>query len=685
LRLLTGPRVNLGAADLHALGAFAADRVAEDRDAAPRAGLGGAVVESDVVDHRSIIDTLDDLPAPGHRSRDGRALTGAGHARLTELARALRELRGLTYLGLPGLVVAAERLLGLDIEVAVADAFVLPGTGDLRVRCGRAHLDGFRDVAASFAQTADFATLGAFLAWLDVAEREERGLDQPVREPDPDAVQVITGHGAKGLEWDVVAIPGLVDGVFPTTAAPRAGPRTESGWLAETGALPYPLRGDAADLPRFDWQAAGDTLELAQRRTEFREACGARGLAEERRLAYVAATRARRDLLLTAHWWGTSASPRVLSPFLVEVLDAGWVSRDGWAPEPEPAVTRPTQPVVTAVWPGGDTGAHAVLRAAASLVESAGVEPTVAVPMGAVRMGAVRMGAESAAAGSTDAEPAGAGPTGAESAGAGPTDAEPAAGMATTGGVDLAGLARLLLAERDGRPSSSVAMPAHLAASGLVRLAADRAAFTLQVRRPIPMEPTLAARRGTRFHEWVEHYFTSSALVDTDDLPGAGGGADPQLALLQARFLAGEWAARIPVAIEQDIETPIGGVMVRARIDAVFPDPWVVHAGVQAGSDPGGAVRAGDEAREPRPVIVVDWKTGAPPTDEASRAAREVQLAVYRLAWSRWAGLPLDQVGAAFHYVSTGETIRPTRLLTEAELDALVRADGLVPGARVPE
>src|SRR5690606_38467335 len=201
-------------------------------------------------------------------------------------------------LSLPELVVAAERALGLDVEVATAEMLasaVSAGPGGAPAaegisRRGREHLDAFRDVAASFAQSADVATLGAFLAWLGVAGDQERGLDMPVRDPDPDAVQVITAHAAKGLEWDVVAVPGLVDGVFPSQAESSQG-RTDSGWLTDLAALPYHLRGDADDLPELAWQDATDTKDLADRRAEFRLACGAHRLAEERRLAYVAFTR----------------------------------------------------------------------------------------------------------------------------------------------------------------------------------------------------------------------------------------------------------------------------------------------------------------------------------------------------------------------------------------------------------
>jgi DNA helicase-2/ATP-dependent DNA helicase PcrA len=335
------------------------------------------VIEGDVVDQRSLVDALDDLPAPGQPARDGRMLSPAGHERLTALAALLRSLRGLTYLSLPELVVQAERALGLDVEVATADVLAaVAGMGDQVSVRGRAHLDAFRDVTAGFAQASDSQTLGAFLAYLGVARGAERGLDLPVTEPDPDAVQVITVHGAKGLEWDVVAIPGLVDGVFPAKAETAGGQRADNAWLTDAGALPYPLRGDAADLPVFAWETAADFVDLGELRERFREAAGAHALAEERRLAYVAVTRARHDLLLTGHWWGTGRRPRRLSPFLIELVEAGLVAADGWAVQPADGDTNPlAETEVTATWPAADPAdpgsVRSVVRVTAALVEYA--------------------------------------------------------------------------------------------------------------------------------------------------------------------------------------------------------------------------------------------------------------------------------------------------------------------------
>ncbi len=379
----------------------------------------------------------------------------------------------------------------------------------------REHLDAFRDVAATFTQTADVVTLGAFLAWLGVASTRENGLDLPVREPDPDAVQVITAHAAKGLEWDVVVVPGLVDGVFPTTAESSSGVRADSGWLTDVSQLPYPLRGDAADLPEFRFDLAADTKELVARRDEFRAASGEHQLAEERRLAYVAFTRARRELYLTASWWQTGSRPRALSPFLVELVEAGVVTADGWSAPPGPDDSNPLEDVeVTGTWPVPDDApggsARSVLRDTAAAVERAAVERAAVERAAAERAASVGAEASDTARGQRTADDA-SGPAGLTAPSGVLVDAE---------GRDLVALARVLLAERAERSGREVELPAHVSASSLVRLAADRDEYALHLRRPVPVEPTVHARRGTRFHLWAERYFTTSSLLDVEDLPG---------------------------------------------------------------------------------------------------------------------------------------------------------------------
>ncbi len=112
------------------------------------------------------------------------------------------------------------------------------------------------------------------------------GDDPPTADIDPDAnaVAVMTVHKAKGLEFPVVFLPGLVAGRFPATGR------------REPLALPVELVNET--LPEGDYQ-----------------------LQEERRLFYVGMTRARDELVLShaADYGGQRA--RRVSPFVLEALD----------------------------------------------------------------------------------------------------------------------------------------------------------------------------------------------------------------------------------------------------------------------------------------------------------------------------------------------------------------------------
>jgi DNA helicase-2/ATP-dependent DNA helicase PcrA len=520
--------------------------------------------------------------------------------RLVGLRDAIRALRSMTGMPLVDLAGEAERVLGLDIEVLSRPEHT-PTTA-------RAHLDAFADVAASFSGSADRPTLGGFLSWLDAAQAQERGLDKGYVEVSTDAVQVLTVHAAKGLEWDVVAVPGLVEGSFPARSGSttsfkdghwRMSPPADKGWIGGLSGVPYDLRGDCSGLPALRWRSAPDLLALESEVSDFISAGGEHGIDQERRLAYVAFTRARRELLLTAPVWADPTTPRITSRFLTELVDHPdlGLRPQAWEPLPEPE--RDTKPVnprqsqpVSAIWPSDPMAAR---RAQLSVA--------VKEVLGAMA--------------DLDAE--------------GSLEGQEVAGRES----ELV----TLLAERDSaaRPRDiEVRCPRHLSASAVVALAGDPLAFAGDLRRPMPAAPALAARRGTAFHAWVEQHFARAAFVDLLDLPGSAD-SDPaddgELPLMKERFLASEWARRRPEAIEVAIETTVAEMSIRGRIDAVFPRP-------------GGG------------FTVVDWKSGAKPTGDRARF-RALQLEAYRLAFARLRGLATDQVDAAFYYAGTGETVFP--------------------------
>jgi DNA helicase-2/ATP-dependent DNA helicase PcrA len=551
----------------------------------------------------SLVEAIERPPGSTWVDPAGRRLTAAGLARVRRLRAALRTIRAQSFLPLPELVAAAERTLGLDIEVLAQ-----PGSD---ARDARRHLDEFAEVAAGFSEGSQEPTLGAFLAWLEAAAEHERGLDRVEGETDPFAVQVLTVHAAKGLEWDVVAVVGLADGSFPAYDGPVTGAPASSAWLTALTALPYPLRGDAEDLPHLDVDGPPDHAAMAQEWGDFRRRAGEHLLAEERRLAYVAVTRARHHLVLAGSWWKEQVQlPRPPSRFLAELrrreVLTDVVGRAEWD-APADAQNPLDQQRAGGTWPPPATaGTEEVVHRGARAVRTA-----LASRSSTARERRLPDGLSARA-------------------------------------EQWVRDVELLLAERaaEASPAQDVVLPAHLSASSVVRLVADPAAFALERRRPVPEEPAAAARRGTRFHAWVERHFGAATLLDVEDFAAADDERvepDPGLEELQAAFLASPWAARTPLAVEVSLETPVGGAMIRCRVDAVFATP----DGVQ----------------------IVDWKTGPPPRPGADADARQVQLALYRLAWSRLHDMPLSSVSAAFYHVAQ-DVVVPAEPLGEDEIVA---------------
>ena len=207
--------------------------------------------------------------------------------------------------------------------------------------------------------------------------------------------------------------------------------------------------------------------------------------------------------------------------------------------------------------------------------------------------------------------------------------------------ADIAALRRERQAERSRR--DVVVLPDTMSVTEVQRLLADPQDYAMQVRRPMPRRPSAQARRGTRFHDWVAARWQQRVLIDDADLAADRDLDlldDAELAPMAAAFEAGVYADRRPTHIEYPFTVVLAGIPVSGRIDAVYAD------------GPGWEV--------------VDWKTGARPS------ADPLQLAVYRLAWAKLAGVPPEAVSAAFYYVPTGRRVVQVDLPDEEALGRLL-------------
>ncbi|KRC50650.1 ATP-dependent DNA helicase [Leifsonia sp. Root227] len=599
IRLLTGARWRIGPKDIAALRNVASWLAARDHrfqelDPEVRRRLRQSVASDESA---SLVDALDFVVEAKEGHSQLSAFSEDGLHRMRLAGRQLDHLRSRVGLDLLDLVTLVQQELLLDIEVAANETAQL----------GQASLDAFAEQVSSYLASDDQATLGSFLAWLAEAERRDN-LAPRSEEPEPGTVQILTIHGSKGLEWDIVAVPRMVDGELP------GAPQSKRGWF-EFGALPYEFRGDSTELPVLAWRTAETQKDVDESMTAFEEEIVARHAAEQRRLIYVAVTRAKEHLLLSGSYWSTQKKPRGPGAYLLELQAAGLLPDDAFPECDEPDENPFAIDAQTVTWPLDPLGSrHQRVHAAAAAVQAA-IER-------------------------------------------GPGD----------GGVYANDL-DLLLAERARRESDAglVELPTRIPASRFKDYVSDPASVAAALRRPMPERPYRQTRLGTLFHGWVEQrYGTLAGAADVIDA-AANELDDPagelleaeQLAELQRTFAASEWAGRRPDEVEIEIHVTLAGQVVVCKLDAVYPADDGVHS-----------------------HQIVDWKTGKAPRDAADLERKQLQLALYRLAYAQYAGVDPESIDAVFYFVADDEVIRPERLYSAEELRSLWSSStGFIPPA----
>lgn len=565
------------------------------------------------------------------------ALSPAGLYQAKRLGRILQEANAAANLELVDFISWAERALGLDVEAAARV--------DVNEVGARA-LAALRAQATSFKAQNPEAGAQVFLGWLNAAQDQERGLELPEVEPAPGAVQVLTVHASKGLEWDIVVVPGLVEANFPSY---RSRPKEDytvlaNSWITQVSEFPHTLRRDYDSLPPCPFiglspQAGKDAILAAGE--EYRSELGKWEVAEERRLAYVAYTRARSQLLLTtSHYAALSKTPKMTSRFLKELERSQMVQFLADDERDDDLNNRALDQSSVSVWP------HQ-LDALASLEEPGVAEPSVAEPDGA--------GLSAAAPGQAVPGQAVLGKQAGLS-----LRLRAAALVSAAGGCQGAGSeealqipeglapqlddwwrqARLLLQERQIRQENGqeIVLPSHLAATAMAKVGKED--FIMSLRRPLPPPPSKAARLGTAFHEEMSQRLNSEGTL----LSLAEAGSD-RLSPAD-RKQVNDWLDNVadleilqgysPYATEIDQEIRLAGFNVRCRIDAVF--------------------KAVEKGRAQ--WLIVDWKTGG-------QRVRVDQLSLYVHAWAASQNVDISQVRAAYVYVQDGhvDELRPRQII----------------------
>ncbi|HVF12375.1 MAG TPA: 3'-5' exonuclease, partial [Actinomycetota bacterium] len=406
----------------------------------------------------------------------------------------------------------------------------------------KANLTNFLGVVASFAPISGEPSIDAFLAYLDAAEDVDETLDLGAPAAG-DSVKLMTVHQAKGLEFEVVFVPCVaarsneageyVDSFFPDI-------RT-SNPMTSHSQLPPSVREDAEHLPS-PWTVDRKGDPVAKKKAQFKKDLAERAIEDERRLFYVAITRAKQLLYVTAAWWyERQRKERGPSQFFAEVAQSPETEVLSADDLPE---LNPLQELLArqAIWPP---------------------DPARSIP-------------------SDDVFP----------------DGYPAVIDQLIGGslseTDLLALVddraeaeRLLddyrqqiasLVTPIQEPSRMPLSPVSMSATQAVALSEGSATIE-QLMRPVPQRPSAARRIGTEIHRWIEEQGRGLAgLADEEslDLPSAHV-EQAELEALRQGFVSMGYATRKLAQLdtgEPMAEVPfvlkIGDRLVRGRIDAVY-------------------------------------------------------------------------------------------------------------------
>lgn len=512
-RILAGPRWRIGPRDLAIIGALAQQFV---REIGARTNTRQPLIERlhatvDRVDPAELPSLFEACAAIVDESDDASdalaQLSPQARSRLRSCVWQIRDLRAHAMDPPVELISRVLSLTGLGAQILVGEA-------ERVAERGRAVAE-FMDLAGRFIDIDGRVGLSAFLARLDDAEAYD---DAPTFEPvlDESAVRLMTVHKAKGLQAPHVFVAGLAKGKFPTD-------RARDRWPKHAHVVPWRLRDDAPlslvgypDLKEGPRTASAEEFAAASKRYEQEE---------ERRLCYVAVTRAESSVTLSGYGWGSADTYRGPSEYL-------WEARS-WCEAHEGEI-------VTWADPPAEGDAHPLAGAAHG--------PGDVWPQGADSNGVAQHAAHAVHNEITRAREQGPAP------------------------LSEQALA-LVQEERSRRRRPTPQLPRRTSVTEMIRWRADPQGAAERLLRPMPEPPSVAAYRGQRLHAWIEEHYRARRLLDLDDIPGAmDADLDDQewLHSLQAAFMATRFAQLEPVALEEPFCLFLDGHEVRGRIDAVF-------------------------------------------------------------------------------------------------------------------
>lgn len=648
--------------------------------------------------------------------KENRGITEEGVSRLEHIARALQSMRRVASQPLADQVKTAITLLGLDIAVSSRSQ------GKQRVQTS---IEQFVAVAREYGKIHATTNSVDFINWLDIVEEQEHGGEEEAgedvaildeeKEVNPGVVQIMTIHASKGLEWkDLVVIPDMVtSGLSTITERVKA-------WPQNSGVFPYPLRSDYEYLGQFRLADMTDKKETASQYAEFKDYLCWKESEEARRLAYVAFTRASKELMLVGYAFKdlddvgkkvakyekdleklekastsnkkssskttqTAKDPsdideerRLLeiagitaeepSVFLMNVRDEcarlsvplhhgeehwedalKYQAPNSFSMEQlreifEESVLHPSDETKvvdyldapeTLYWPHDN--ARSLPRETQQLSE----EEKEHIYTALRRFTEKTYGKQH-----DENKP----------------PVKPRLGTTHEGDMKFNEEIGENAKKTPGKTSTPEATPLpgiklereYYTASDIVGLSEYADTYEKQLLRPIPLQPSRAARLGTLLHAKIAESYDKVATLDidfADEWENEGIATEKDIEKLWDNYMNSEFSTYPPLGIEEAMEIVIDGKIIRCTIDAVL----------DTSSTP-----------DRKNITIVDWKTGRRP-DEKQLASRELQLALYRLAWARTHNIPIEEIDASFIYLKEKPEKMEVKVGKLSEKDILSR------------
>ncbi|MDR1448215.1 MAG: ATP-dependent helicase [Candidatus Ancillula sp.] len=575
MRLLVSPRINLGPKDINTLGKF--------------------VTHSDSQKARTLVDVVvDSLTDNAFAYKIKKSIKNQEtFSRIQNLATMIVKMKQYLANPVPEIIEKAVEILEIENELKIINQLIEDENGhgqnsESSTYTASINLNSFRFLTSEYSKNTTEESVSNFLDWIQLSKEQDNGLDTPIRPISRGAVQIITIHGAKGLEWDIVCSVSnttkqfLYDTRDPKNQFTPDGtyiPKNESGWLDSKNALPDSLTLDNKVL------AKSNALELAEITNrykydaaigKFEETVGIKHLVERRRLAYVAYTRAKSHLLITASLFVRGVKQITMpTPFFLDAANA--TSKSGHAPtctafhklvkeyHKNEDYQFPTQAAIrkSVKWPNYKVSSlqEAIIKSARAVEKASEI-------------------------------------------------------LEYSADNQIHQQMKLLLDEYEFHKNEQknwkeqLKLPVNLSTSKVVQLIENKEKFLENLICQMPSEPTAQSDLGTKFHEWIDSYYKSKYY---EALRGGNYECtieklkkNETFRILIEKFLKTKWALMTPHITEQEINYSSGSHIITARIDAVFE-----HNGEYE---------------------IVDWKTGKLP-HKSKINDKAIQLAIYREAW----------------------------------------------------